>query len=88
MMSALCWPTVVAMAGSWRLQLLKSTVSPSTMVISPTPPRQINSAAKEPTPPKPITMTCFWAKVSKFSRPNMASVRESHASGSIFSDII
>jgi hypothetical protein len=41
----LSWPTVLRSAGSCLLRLLVSTVSPSTMVIAPTPARHRNSAA-------------------------------------------
>ena len=71
-------PMVVANAGSCRLILLASTSSPSMMVISPTPARAINSAAKDPTPPKPMTNTCACSNLSTADFPINNSVRESH----------
>ncbi len=47
-----------------------STVSPSTIVIFPTPARAINSAAKEPTPPKPTTKMFEFFRISKPSSLN------------------
>jgi methylmalonyl-CoA/ethylmalonyl-CoA epimerase len=44
-------------------------VSPSTMVISPTPARHICSAAEAPTPPRPTTSMCLSFRDSSASAP-------------------
>ena len=63
--STLSFPTVECKAGNCLLMLVISTMSPSTIVMFPTPALAKNSAAKEPTPPKPTTKTLAFFKVSK-----------------------
>src|SRR5690606_41445048 len=72
-------PCVVANAGSCLFLLLGSTTSPSIMVISPTPPLHKNSAANEPTPPKPSTITWLLINLFKFSLPIRTSVLDNQA---------
>ena len=77
--SAFGRPSVECKAGNWRLILLGCTVSASTIVICPTPARQIISAAYAPTPPKPTTSTWEFRKRSILSSPSNNSVRCCHS---------
>ena len=84
MTSVLGIPMVEFRAGSWRLILVISILSPSMMVIFPIPERTKNSVANEPTPPNPITkIFAFWSFLIPFVFIN-SSVRCSHSFCMIF----
>ena len=65
--TALFFPIVESNAVSCRFLFVGSNTSPSIIVISPTPARAINSAAKEPMPPNPTIKTCAFLSFANLS---------------------
>ena len=78
--SAFGLPIVECSANSWRLMLEGSTRSKSTIRSRPTPERARASAAKEPTAPRPATMTRAPARRARASCPSRRSTRDSGSS--------
>ena len=64
--SALAKPSVLLRAGSCLFLFVEWILSPSTIVIDPTPALHIISAAYAPTPPKPTTSTLEFLSFCQF----------------------